>query len=123
MIVLIDVPSIDSLEIALEKSGVENSILGTDKDIIFDSAFGKEDIKQMLDWHLECDFEGKELKFANHLLSETKAYNAFVDQVFHNLGNNFDADCGINNNVIMAEIEDLFSVEAKKFNVHKEIAR
>lgn len=123
MKILIDVASDDVLEDTLKIAGVKFRIEGTDEDILFDGAFSKSDIGELLDWHLDCEFEGVEKKFADRLQSSEKERRVFIDEVFKSLKYNFDANYGINNDLILDEIEKHFDEKVNKLYTHKSIER
>ncbi len=109
---VIEVENPKDLE-ALQKSGIKFDVVGSEKDMFLRCCFGKADIAEYLDWRIQ---DNKDSQFAQYLKTDEKAYNAFIDKVFREQEEYFDANNGITNNSIDSFIDSVWKSEMKTFS-------
>lgn len=104
---------------ALKNAGA--SVLGTEKDLLLSTVFGKEDIKAFLtDMLSDGLYSQKNEDYAKELQKSTKLFDKIVDEVFHRLNNEFDAAIGINNDFVEMTMDAVFDEHAKTFIQERE---
>ena len=99
------------------------NVLGKEKDFLLNNLFSRSDFEDSLNAQLDCEYNDmKELKFVEHLRSDSKSYNKIIDSAMAGVSRHFDANLGVNWDVISDEIMTAYSEAFNKF-YSKDISR